>query len=142
MYDARQPVSQLIGTLAAEDLSATGLVGYSHLLAESCNVQMLYARVTTSVVSTPTSAILTFYARPTIGSATSQLTLGTVAIPGGTAAGKTVYKAINPVLVPAGYQLVADVTTAATASGAAVAIFGAAYSPEEPANEPNFIASV
>lgn len=129
MYDERPAQTILVGTLAAEDLSATGLVGYSQLLLENCSVSRLYAKVTTSVVSSA-PAVFTFYARPTYGSSGSQVTLGTVAIPGGSAANLLFYKDINPINVPANYQLVADVSTAATASGAALVGLLQQYDPE------------
>lgn len=133
MYDARRPQSILVGTLAAKDLSATGVFAYNEVLMEDCAVSRLLVKVTVSIVST-SAVVITFHARPTYGSASSQVNLGTVTIPGGVAANAFYYADINPVDVPVGYQIVADVTSAASASGSALAGFLAQYSPEVPGN--------
>lgn len=140
MYDARRPQSILVGTLAAKDLSAASAFAYNEVLLESCAVSRLFCKVTVDLV-TSAACVVTFYGRPTYGSDTSALNLGTVKLPDAAVANDVYYKDIDPVSVPAGYQVTAEVTTAAGTSGSALAGFLAQYTPEEPANLSQFIAS-
>lgn len=134
MYDARKPQSILVGTLAAETTSSTGVFGYSEVLLENCVISRLMAKVTTEIDSGSASTTITFYARPTYGSSASQVTLGAVILPDNAIVGAMYYNDIDPVNVPANYQIIADVTVASTTAGAAIAGFLAQYDPEVPAN--------
>jgi hypothetical protein len=87
---------------------------------------------------------VTVRARPVVGSAAGQVTLGTLSIPGGTAAGKVVYKDLNQQAIQPGGSLVFEVTTAAAgggAAGAGLCGFIAQEDPEYPVNESSMIAS-
>lgn len=90
----------------------------SFTVLEQGQVDRLYFAVSTSVVSTG-NVVVTFKRRPTLNSASGEVSIGTIVIPGGTAAGKVLYKAVNPVVCAAGEQIVIEVTTAAAGGGAA-----------------------
>lgn len=120
MYDRHPAKKLLLGTLAAKDCSSTGDFAYNEHLDENTRVWRLKAKVTTVMVSTGT-IVITFYVRPTYGSTSGQITLGTVVIPATAAANNEYYKDITPVNVAEGSQIIANVTTAATTSGACIA---------------------
>lgn len=133
MYDARRPQSILVGTLSAKNLAASGDFAYSEVFEEDGTVSRLFVKVTTTL-SSGANTVVSFYARPTYGSSSGQVTLGAVSIPTATAANVLVYKNITPVSVPANYQVVANVSTIATSSGAGLSGFLAQYGPEVPGN--------
>lgn len=110
--------------------------------ATSKQVKRLMFAVTT-LFSTSTPAIINFYARPTHGSTTGQVLLGFLTIPTAAAVGKCYYKDIEPAQrVPAGWELVVNVGTAATSAGAGIPNFEADESPEVPLNQSNLVASL
>lgn len=132
-YDLRRPESIEIGAGTAKDISATGVFAQTLNLMEPAQVNRLYVKVTVAVVSSA-PAVITFRRRPTYGSASGQTALGTISVPGGTAANAVFYNDITPVLCNAGDQIVADCTTAATSSGSVIGSAIAIYSPEVAAN--------
>jgi hypothetical protein len=75
--------------------------------------------VSTTLVADVTAPVLTFYARPTFGTTTGQVSLGTLTIPDLTAAGKILYKNIESVKVPQGYTIAVNRSTQASSSGTA-----------------------
>lgn len=87
--------------------------------SEQVVITRLEAIVTTALVAETAAPVLTFYARPTIGSTSGQLTLGTLTFPDLTAAGKVLYKNIESVKIPAGYTIAVNRSTQATSSGTA-----------------------
>lgn len=99
--------------------------------------------VTTAIVSTG-SVVVTIKKYPTMGSNSGEVSLGTITIPAGTAAGKVFYKALGSVKLIEGDELVFEVTTAAAgggAAGAGVCMFDADDNPEMPANNSDMVAS-
>lgn len=135
MYDARRPQTILVGTLAAETTSATGVFGYSEVLMEDARVSRLYCKVTTAINSASAATAVQFRAQPTYGSSSGAVVLGTIILPHNTAANVMIYKDIDPVNVPANYQIIADVTVASTTAGAALAGVLMQYDPETAANQ-------
>lgn len=108
-------------------------------------VQRIMALVTTAVVSSAPVSVAV-YSRPTHGSTSGQVLLGTLNIPGGASVGQCYYKDIADNLAPvnAGQELVFSVTVAAAGGGAAGAAIPMALvddSPEEPLNQPNLVLS-
>lgn len=98
--------------------AATGDYGLLYV-GEQVVITRLMLIVTTTLVADTTAPILTFYARPTIGSTTGQVTLGTLTIPDLTAAGKIVYKNIESAKIPQGYTIAVNRSTQAASSGTA-----------------------
>jgi len=92
-----------------------------------------------------TAPVVSVYSRPTTASSAGQVTIGTLTIPNGTAAGKVVYKELNSVRVHAGYDLALAVTTkggdAGTAQGDGFIGFMYEMDPEVPADQTKMIAS-
>lgn len=101
--------------------------------------------VTTAVTAGTTAPTVTVYRRPTAGSNSGQVLLGTLTIPNGTAAGSVVYKELESVRVKAGEGLAFRVNVQATDGGTAAGIgFAGALielDPEAPANQSLMIAS-
>jgi hypothetical protein len=138
MYDARPAHQVMIGAGTAKDLSSTGVFAYTWNFLEPAEIRQLACKVTVVLVATG-GAVVTFRRRPAYGSAgsgaTAQTTLGTVTI-GVNAAADTVWvNNITPVVINPGDQIVADVTTAASASGSAIAYLVHCFSPEVSRNE-------
>jgi hypothetical protein len=89
----------------------------------------------TTTISSSAGVVVTFYLRPTYGSSSSQVSLGTITT-GLTSAANTLFvNNITPVAIPVGSQIVADCTTAATSSGAGIAYIVADFSSEVSKNE-------
>jgi hypothetical protein len=115
----------------------------TQLSFEPTRVWRLAAYITTAVVSTGTVVLQLLY-RPTAGSSSGQVVLGSLNIPAGTAADKVIYKDITPYNLPAGSQLAYSVSTAAAgggAAGAAIVEVLTDFSPEAVLNESKFVAS-
>lgn len=101
--------------------------------------------VTTAVVSTG-AVVVNIIARPTHGSTTGQVVLGTISVPAAAVVGSTYYKdfADNLTVIQAGYELVFSVLTAAAGGGAAGAVLSMALldlDPETPLNQSKLVAS-
>lgn len=109
-------------------------------IAQRINLKRLQFLVTTAV-SSSSSVVLTFYYRPVAGSASNQVTLGTLTIPTGVAAGKVYYKDIAPYSCTVGGDIAVSVTTAATSAGAGYCGFGFEQDPETALNESSMVAS-
>lgn len=136
MYDARPAQVIQVGTLAAQALTSTGVFGYNQVLLENCTISRLLLKITTAIVSSA-NVVVSFWARPTYGSATNEIALGTVSVPTGALANSLYFSDINPIDVPANYQIVAEITTAAvggSAAGGALSGFLQQYDPETAAN--------
>ena len=85
--------------------------------------------------------IVTFFKRVTFNSDTNRVSLGTVRLIHGTAAGVRLFKDINPHVITPGQQIIAAITTAATGGGAIAGDFLPEVEhlpvPEMPANMKN-----
>lgn len=120
--------------------TAGSLTGTGDILVYNFGEQVVVTRlmvlVSTAIVSTG-SVVVTVYQRPTYGSTVGQVTVGTLTIPAGTAAGTIVYKDVESVKVPQGSQLAFNCSTAAAGGGAAGACFSmfkAFMASEDPRN--------
>jgi hypothetical protein len=101
--------------------------------------QQLWAVITT--VTAVQVITLTYKYRPTPGSDTNAVTVGTLVIPVATAAGKVVYKNLtSQVKLNPGGELVVS-AAGASATGSATVGFSGSPSWESPGNNPNAIAS-
>lgn len=110
---------------------ASAAVINRYLVAQQQEVSLLALAISTSVVSTG-NVVVTFKRRPTLGSSSGEVSLGTITIPNGAAAGKTYYKSIDPVVCAVGEEVIAEVTTAAAGMGAAGNGQGFVCSNEDP----------
>lgn len=115
------------------------------LVPSKVRVRRILATVSTAVVSTG-SVVITVYSRPTVGSSSSQVTLGTLTVPAASVAGATFYKDLSTITsaVKAGQSVAFAVTTAAAGTGAAGAVyctFEAEEDPETASNQSNLTAS-
>jgi hypothetical protein len=98
--------------------------------------------VTTATVSSG-NIVLTVYDRVSPGVAGGQVSLGTLTIPSGVAAGSIYYKSIEA-QVAQGHCVEFDVTTASAGMGAAGAGYSAlkvSFSSEDPRNVSSMVAS-
>ncbi|NCX93159.1 MAG: hypothetical protein EBX40_00570 [Gammaproteobacteria bacterium] len=140
MYAINRSPSVLPSNLVA--LTSAAVV-QSFTVLEQCQVSDIFFVISTAVVSSG-NVVVTFKRRPTIGSATGEVSIGTVVIPGGAAVGKVYYKKVSPVVCAVGEQIVIEVTTAAAGGGAAgngQGFFEAEQDPETPANNADMILS-
>ena len=131
------------GVLAADVLTATGDHG-EYVVLSPCSVRRIMAYVSTAVVGPTTAPVVTFRRRPTPGSATGQIDLGTLTVPTGTAVGKVVYKDVSPVKLDVGDSILITVSTAATGgtpAGGAYYGFELELSPDDPRNQPDMVQS-
>lgn len=124
----------LLATIATQTPADKGT---SHVLGPA-TVLRITALVT--LAPTATAAVVALDRRVTAGSDTGRVELGRITIPVGTAAGKVVYKDIEPVDVDMGDQLVLELVTASTAGSA---VFSYNYIPraETPANQADAVLS-
>ena len=99
--------------LDADSTGATGVHG-EYLVMKRLKVKRLMALVSTVISG---AAEVEFKRRPTPGSATGEVSLGTLSIPDTTAVGQMLYKDIDPVLLNAGEAISFEVSSAGT-SGA------------------------
>jgi hypothetical protein len=88
-----------------------------------------------TAISSTGSVVVAIKKYVTMNSSVGEVSLGTITIPAGTAAGAVYYKDLAAVqkIIP-GQELVFEVTTAATSAGKGLPIFDADDSPEMPAN--------
>lgn len=134
---------KMVGAGAADDLATAAVHTDSLAVMRQVKVSRLMALVSTAVVSTGAVTVL-FKRYPTFGSAAGAVTIGTLLIPAGTAAGKVIYDDVNPVNCYPGDQIVYEVTVAAAgggAAGAAVYDVELIEDPEVPANQSDMVQS-
>lgn len=131
--------------LAPKSLVASTGVFTEWIALKRFVVKRLECVVTTLTATSTANPVITFRLRPTIASSSSQSTIGTLTIPTGSAVGKVIYKDIQNLVVPVGYSVAIDLSTAGTdasaAAGAGICGFEAVPSPEDKANETNMVAS-
>lgn len=133
MYPINQSPSLLPSNLVA--LTSAAVV-QSFVVCDQMQVNELFFVVSTAVVSSG-NVVLTFKRRPTIGSASGEVTIGTLNIPGGAAVGKCYYKRVTPVVCAVSEQIVVEVTTAAAGGGAAGNGMGFVRADSDPETEAN-----
>jgi hypothetical protein len=130
--------------LDVETLSATAAVHGQQLCKQRCVVRRLKFIVTTAVVATSTAPVVDFKLRSAPGVTAGQVSIGSLTIPNGTAAGTVVYKDIEPVVVEVGQAIALDhtvQTVGGTVAGAGFYAMEAMDSPEVPVNEAKMLAS-
>ncbi len=138
MYD-HQKVNRQILAPTAIDTAANPIAGSRHYNGTMpLRMRAIWATVTVAVTTTAT--VLTFKARPTPGSATGEITIGTLTIPTSAAVGRTVYKKGLDVMVPAGHEISIQ-TDGAGDAGTVAAGFEADPSWEAPVNNSLMLAS-
>ncbi len=126
------------GVLGVETLSAAAAVHGEYLVGKRLKVNRLKFHVT---VLTDGAAVVRVMARPTPGSATSQVVLGTLTIPTASTVGSVIYKNIEPYEVPVGYSLAFEQTSAANVAGAGHYGLDVVIEQEVVGNESRMIAS-
>lgn len=148
-YDAQILSSQLMwrsnAFLTGANLAATA-ADWAEI---HCHHPVMVKRITFGVTTAVTAGLVvptvTVYRRPTAGSNSSQVLLGTLTIANGTAAGSVVYKELESVRIKAGEGLAFRVNVQATDGGTAAGIgFPGAIilaDPEAPLNQALMIAS-
>ena len=149
MYTNKPAPGQIVpkgtGVLGAETLSAAAAVHGGYLVGKRCQIKAIMFIVTTTVAADTTAPVVELNRRPTPGSATGEVQIGQLTIPDGTAAGKVLYKEVDPVTLEVGDELSLEhVTQAAdgsSAAGAGYYAFELIDAPEEFLNEDDAVAS-
>ena len=131
-------------SLTAYSASAAAADYASWAVMEQVQLTRIMLFVTTAIVGTTTAPVVAFYARPTPGSSSGQILLGKLTLPSGTAAGVVVYKEIESVKIPPGYDLavVGDTQAVGSAAGAGFAGFKGFVNAEDPRNVSVMLKSV
>jgi hypothetical protein len=131
--------------LTAANLAATAADWAEIHCHHPVQVRRISFGITTAVTAGTTAPQVTVYRRPTAGSNSGQVLLGTLIIPNGTAAGSIVYKELESVRVKAGEGLAFRVNVQAVDGGTAAGLgFAGALvemDPEYPGNQSLMIAS-
>lgn len=129
MYTEKKNSVVTLGTVAADSLVATGVHTYSLMVQSQIKVTRLLATITTLTAIDTVAAVVTFKRRPTHASAVGEVSMGTLRSQDALDVGKVLYKDIDPVTCYPGDEIVFEVTTAGTDSGAAAgaAVYGVEY---------------
>lgn len=108
-------------------------------------VKRIMFKVSTLVANNTIAAQVAFYQRPTPGSTSGEVLLGTLIIPTAAAVGKVIYKDLQSVSLACGQDLVVKLsvtgTDSGTAAGAGFALFEAILDPEDARSEANMVLS-
>lgn len=130
----------------AEVLTAAAAVYGGYLITQRIQVNRVMFYVTVTTASNTQNPVVAFKRRPTYNSASGEVTMGTLTIPTGTAAGKVMYKDIDPFILYPGDEFSFEQTVQATDSGSAAGAGFYAFfyqlDPEVPSNEGDMIKSV
>lgn len=131
--------------LTAENLAAaTGDYGQYNIM-KPIKVTRLTFVVSSAVTAGTTAPVVTFYRRPTFGSNTGRVAIGTLTIPNSASVGQVIYKDVNPVMINAGEQISFARTVQAADGGTAAGLgfygFMSELKTETPANSSNMVAS-
>lgn len=114
-------------------------------VVESVSLTRIMWFTKTLVASSTANEIYTFYQRPTSGSTSGQVAIGTLTIPTATAVGKVLYKEIESVILLPGQDLAIKRTTQGTdgSSVAGAGFFGFKYfgTNEDPRSAANMVKS-
>lgn len=121
--------------------SAADMLVYD--VCEQIVLTSIFLQVTTATVSTG-NIVVSVFQRPTYGSSSGQVLIGTLSIPTGVAIGKIYYKPVESVKVVQGSQLAFACSTAAaggSAAGAGKCNFKAFMAVEDPKNVSQMVLS-
>lgn len=130
--------------IAIEAIDASPAVHGGMMCFRRCKVKRLMFLEETLVVATSTAPVVEFNRRPTVGSSSGEVLLGTLTIPDATAIGTVIYKDIEPVVFNPGEELSFEhVTQAAGGSIAGDGYYAVECEdyPEQPGNETKMTAS-
>jgi len=105
-----------------ENLAAAVAVHGEYYVTKPCSISGLRFLVSTLVSATTTAPQIEINRRPTPGSSTSEVLLGTIIIPDTTAAGKVMVKRFAPVQLNVGDSLNFEHTVQAAGSGTAAGV--------------------
>lgn len=141
MYTNKQLGGANVVHVAADldDLSATGVHTTSMAIMSKAKVRRVACLLSAAIVSTG-AVVVAFKRRPLYGSASGEVTLASLSIPAGTAAGKLVFKDLDSSVFP-GDQIIAEVTTAATTSGDGLYGIFLDDAPEQPSESSDMVES-
>lgn len=113
---------------------------------EAIEVTRLMFFVSTLVASSTANEVYTFYQRPTSGSASGQVAIGTLTIPTGSTVGQVIYKDVESVKLLPGQDFAIKRTTQGTdgssVAGAGFIGFKAFMVTEDPRNVAGMVKSV
>ena len=142
MYLNHVPSAAIMPYVAADKvvLTSTGVSLVHFAIQHQVEVKRVMFQLSTAV-SSSVSAVVAVKYYPVIGSSSNAVTVATLTIPTGTAAGVIIYKDINEYIAVPGGEIVFDVTTAATSTGIGVAGFWCNLDPEYVTNQTNMVAS-
>jgi hypothetical protein len=132
-----------IGTLGAAVMTGTGVLAHRYVALMPIKVKRIMLKITAATVSSG-NIVVAVKKRPTIGSASGEVAIGTITIPTAVAANAIYYKDVTGVVCAQGDEICFDVTTAAAgggAAGTALPMIEAEEDPEVPANNSNMVAS-
>jgi hypothetical protein len=135
-------LSPLPTEVSAQSLTSVG-VKQQFLCPRPANLVFVGFAISTATVSSG-NIVVTVKKRNGVGVSAGEAVLTTITIPTGVAAGKVYGKYIDPSLLQVGEVIAFEVTTAAAGGGAAGAgysIVQVNYSPEELANNSDFVQS-
>lgn len=125
-------------------VGSTGVVG-EYAVTKRVELTRIGVWMKIAAATSTANAVVTFRLRPTFGSATGQTVLGTITVPTGSAIGTIVFKDVTPVVIPVGYTVAMDLTTAGTdasaATGTGVCLVELQPTPEDYRNETNMVVS-
>jgi hypothetical protein len=142
MYDHQRDVPLLLAGAAATDadiaLGTAAVVAVAYAGLQPFKVTDLTAQVVTTFDTADT--VLTVTRRPTPGSGTGAVTIGTLTIPNAAAAPNVYYKEFDPVTISPGEEIVIS-TDGGTTNGTAILRLGSRPAWEHPSNNSKLIAS-
>lgn len=129
----------------AENLAAAAAVYGGYLVCKPIKVTGFYFYVTLAIDATTTAPVVEVNRRPTYNSSSGELQMASMTIPDATAAGKVVYKEIEPYLCYPGDEISFEHVTQAADPGTAAGtgFYGIDYEvvSESLANLSNLVAS-
>lgn len=133
-------VPKSTAVFTAEDLSAANAVYGGYLVMKQCRIKRFVFYVTTAL-NTVAAAVVVVKRRPTYNSSSGEITLGTINLPNGTAAGSVVYKDISPVTLYPGDELSFEQTGQAATAGGGFYGVELEDDPEVASNQSKMVAS-
>jgi hypothetical protein len=132
-------------TVAPRNLASAAAFYGSYIVMRKCQLSRLLGCVTTAVAASVTPPVVSIYARPTPGSSSGQVLIGTLSFPNLQGVGSVLYKDISPVELVPGTEIALDHSTQAvdgsSAAGAALIGFELDDVPESADDSSNMVLS-
>lgn len=141
MY-VQKNLSPLPLVVAAQSLGSAAVVN-QFVCQNPVMLEFIGFLISTATVSSG-NIVVTVKKRPTVGSSSGEVSIDTITIPTGVAAGVRYGKMIDPVQFQVGDVISFEVTTASAgggAAGAGYAMVGVNFSPESLVNNASFVES-